>query len=361
MSFLTTLPHDPLLDLDAWVGQRQCTFRFHLINGVTRENLGEITPIRGASLTHDTTRTIKRQLDLSLGVVDTAAINVVTDRVSPFMVFPNGQEYPLGTYMFTDASREVFTSAPAGIHTAGGLANVTLNDEMVLVDQQIIAGINGVGQNTNAVIQEALAGLPISYTLDPSPYQSVEAWGVGTNRGQVLEALSLTGDYFSPWFGNDSKLHFIRTFDPATQVPSFNFDVGNKVIREPILETDDLLTAPNTFVVISNSATDPSVAVVGTATVPTTAPHSVANRGFAVTLVKTLQLSDNFQATATAQGLANRQTVFERVSLTTAPDPRHDSYNVIRWQGTLWLELAWSMSMVEGGAMNHLLRKSYRP
>jgi len=231
---------------------------------------------------------------------------------------------------------------------------------MFLVDQQITEGINGVGQNTSSAIQETLLGLPISYTLEPSPYKSAEAWGVGTNRGQVLEALSITGDYFSPWFGNDSKLHFIRTFDPVTQVPAFDLDEGNKVIREPILETDDLLTAPNTFVVISNSATDPSVSVVGTASVPTTAPHSETNRGFKVTSVQTIQMSDNFQATATAQGLANRQTVFERVSLTTAPDPRHDSYDVIRWQGELWLELAWSMALVEGGAMNHLLRKSYR-
>lgn len=361
MSFLTTLPHDPLLDLDPWVGQRQCTFRFDLHNGLTGEQLGQITPIRGASLTHDTTRTIKRQLSLSLGVADTAAINVVTDRVSVIMVFPGGREYPLGVYMFTDAPRQVFTSAPPGTHTAGGLGSPALNDEMFLVDQQITEGVNAVGLSSNTAIQRVLLGLPIDYTLDPSPYQSVESWSVGTNRGQILEALCVTGDYFSPWFGNDGKLHFIRTFDPAMSIPAFDFDVGNKVIREPILETDDLLTAPNTFVVISNSATDPNVAVVGTASVPVTAPHSVVNRGFQVTSVQTLQLSDNLQATATAQGLANRQTVFERVSLTTAPDPRHDSYDVIRWQGELWLELAWSMALVEGGAMNHLLRKSYRP
>lgn len=361
MSFLTTLPHDPLLDLDPWVGQRQCTFRFDLHNGLTGEQLGQITPLLGASLTHDTSRTIKRQLSMSLGVADTAAINVITDRVSVFMVFPNGQEYPLGVYMFTDASRQVFSSAPTGFHTAGGLASVTLNDEMFLVDQQIEKGVSGLGLNSSAVIQKALAGLPITYTLEPSPFHSVESWGVGTNRGQMLEALSVTGDYFSPWFGNDGKLHFIRTFFPSTQVPSFDFDEGNKVIREPILETDDLLTAPNTFIVISNAPENSNTQVVGIATVPVTAPHSVANRGFVIASVENLQLSNSTQATAVAQGLAIRQNVFERVSLTTAPDPRHDSYDVIKWQGGLWLELAWSMALVEGGAMNHLLRKSYTP
>jgi hypothetical protein len=351
MTVLTTLPHDDLLDLDPWVGQRAATFRFALVNGVTGERLGDLTPIRGASLTHDTNRIIKRQLDLKLGVADTAAINGITDRVEPFMVFPNGTEYPLGRYMFTDFTRQKFTS--------GKLGQVALTDEMFLVDQQITKGINGVGSGVVTVIQEVLSSLPITYTLEPAPFISAESWSVGASRGSILESLSISGDWFSPWFGNDGKLHFIRTFEPVDRICDLDFDVGNKVFRQSIVENDDLLTAPNTFVVISNSASNPDTQVVGIATVPPTDPHSLANRGFTVAQVVNLQLSDAGQAQAVAQGLANRQNIFERVSLTTAPDPRHDSYNVIRWQGANWLELAWSMALVEGGTMNHLLRKSF--
>ena len=358
---LTNFPHDPLLDLDPWVGQRQCTFRFDRSNRVTGEKLGEINPIRGATLTHDTTRTIKRQLSMSLGVADTATIEVITDRISPFMVFPNGQEYPLGNYMFTDTSRQVYFAAAAGSHTGGGLANVTLNDEMFLVDQQITAGINAVNAGVTAAIIDTLDGLPVTFTLEPTPYNSTESWGIGIGRGQILESLSVSGDYFSPWFGNDGKMHFIRTFDPATQIPDFDFDEGKKVIREPIVETDDLITAPNRFVVISNSSETAATEVVGIYDVPPIAPHSIVNRGFVIAQVEDLQLSDAAQATSVARGLGMRQTVFERVNLTTAPDPRHDSYNVIKWQGDLWLELAWSMALVEGGAMGHLLRKAYTP
>ena len=53
--------------------------------------------------------------------------------------------------------------------------------------------------------------------------------------------------------------------------------------------------------------------------------------------------------------------MFETVSVTTALDPRHDSYDVIRWQGENWLETAWSMDLAEGGNMTHQLRKSYAP
>ena len=43
----------------------------------------------------------------------------------------------------------------------------------------------------------------------------------------------------------------------------------------------------------------------------------------------------------------------------TIPDPRHDGYDVIRWQGFNWLELGWSLPMIEGSSMSHTLRKSY--
>ena len=347
----TTLPADPLLDLAPWVGQRQASFRFELFNGVSGLELGEIHPLRTASLTHDTSRTIKRQLSLDLGVADTAAINTITDRVRVFMTFPNGSEYPLGTYMFTDDSRQRYTS--------GDLGNLILNDEMFLVDQQITTGLSGTGTSTEETIQAALAGLPVTYTLEGSQFQCRETWSIGTNRGVILEALCISGDYFSPWFGNDGQMHFIRTFDPADRIPDFDFDAGHKVVREPILLTNDLITAPNRFVVISNNSTDPSSESVGTYDVPHTAPYSIAQRGFVIAQVSTIQLTDSVQAAAVARGLGIRQTVFERVGINTAPDPRHDSYNVIRWQGDLWLELAWSMALTAGGEMSHLLRKAY--
>lgn len=134
---LTNFPHDPILDLDPWVGQRQSTYRFELFNAVSKEELGEINPIRGATLSHVTSRTIKRTLRLNLGVEDMERINPVQDRIRVFMVFPTGVEYPLGTYMFADPTQLVFTS--------GNLGNIVLNDEMFLVDQQITAGIQGVG------------------------------------------------------------------------------------------------------------------------------------------------------------------------------------------------------------------------
>lgn len=348
---ITNFPEDPLLDLDPWVGQRQASFRFELTNGVTGEKLGDITPIRNAVLNHDTNRTIKRQLDLDLGILDMAHVNTLTDRVGVFMTFPTGAEYPLGRYMFTDASRVVTTR--------GRLGNLILSDEMFLVDQQIEIGIQGTGNSIPSLIQTVLGDLPVTYSIEPSPFTSSENWGIGSNRGSILETLSVSGDYFSPWFNHSNVMKFIRTFNPADEIPDFNWDMGNKVVRSGIVESDDLLTAPNRFIVISNTATDPSAEVVAVADVAATAPNSITNRGFVIANVQDLQLTDGSQATAVVNGIAQRMTTFERISISTAPDPRHDSYNIINWQDEHWLELAWSMPLMEGRAMSHLLRKSY--
>lgn len=364
---LTTIPHDPLLDLDPWVGQRQATFRFARVNGMTGEVLADVTPQRGqqnrqasgtfsygsgARLSHDSTSTIKRRLNISLGEEDMAAVDVVTDRIDVFMVFPGGTEYPLGRYMFTNPSRQIFTS--------GQLGNMELADEMFLVDQQITQGINGVGTLAELVIRDTLSGLPIEFDLENSPYKSSDAWGPGTGRGQILDGLALAGDYLSPWFGNDKKLHFIRGFDPASRVADLDFDFGNKVARGGILETDDVLTAPNRFVVISNQSTEGNgSAITATFDVPPSAPHSIAKRGFVIASVNYLAVTDTSQALGIAMNLSQRNTPLERVGLVTAPDPRHDSYQVIQWQGSKWMELSWDMDLTEGGTMNHILQKTY--
>lgn len=346
------------LDLDAGVGQRQATFRFELIDGVTGMRLGDITPIRGANLSHDTGQTTKRRLTMQLGKTDSAAVNPARDRVLLFMIIPGVRnpdrpdgDWPLGRYMWVDNPRRVFTS--------GRLARPQLSDEMFLVDQEIEKGISGVGRSVTSTILDVLEELPITFQIEPASFTSADSWGAGTRRGQILETLAVAGDFWSPWFDHEGVLQFRRTFDPAMQVPDLDLDYGFRVIRDSLEETDDLLTAPNTFVVVSNSATNPDAEVTASATVPVNAPNSVANRGFVITRTETLQVSDAAQAAAIARGLVRRQAIAETFTLATPPDPRHDSYNVIRWQGFNWLELAWSMDLVDGAEMVHVMRRAY--
>lgn len=357
---LVTDQRAPQLDLSAAVGQMSYTWRFELVDGVSGEHLGDITPIRGASLSHSTTMSIKRRLGLSLGKADTLAVNAVTDRLNLFMAIPGALnpdradgQWPLGRYMWTDNPRK--------LSTGGRLAQPTLNDEMFLVDTEISAGISGVGKPSVLVIAKVLEGLPVVFDVENSEFDSAEAWGIGTSRGQILEALAVSGDYFSPWFDNHGVLRFVRTFDPSAAVPSLDFDNGYRVIATDIVETDELLTAPNRYIVISNAAADASSEVVGIADIPVNAPNSIPNLGYVRAKTLNLQLSDAGQAAAVARGLAERSTIFEQINISTPADPRHDGYNVVRWQGQNWLELGWSMALTPGAPMVHNLRRSYGP
>lgn len=352
MSFVdrTLADVDPFFDLADGTGQRQATFRFELIDGTTGGKIGDLTPLKGSSLTHNTAQTIKRSLSLKLGVSDSADVDTVSDRVDPYMVLPDGTEFPLGRFVFTDNSRQKFTS--------GNISDMALVDEMLIVDQQIETGISGDNRSVDIVITETMDTFTYVVDLEGSPFFTNQSWAAGSNRGSILQALALTGDYFSPWFDHTRTLRFIRSFDPADSVPTFDYDAGNQVLRAGIIERDDLLIAPNRFITISNTNTG-KTPVFGVADVPESAPHSIAKRGFVVTSVQDISALNTTQAQAVATNLALRQTVFETVTLNTAPDPRHDSYDVIMWQGEKWLELAWTLQLEEGAPMSHLLRKAY--
>ena len=371
---LTNFPYDPLLDLAPWVGQRQCTYRFRRINAVTGEDHGYLTPIRSnPGISHDTTRTVKRQLGLTLGVADTQAINPLQDRVLPFMVFPNGTEYPLGRFVFTEQSNQVFSN--------GEIANIVLNDEMFIIDQQITEGFDaanlaltatlgspsviiGTGPaNRGSDVARAMAALlkdfDIQIQAETSPFVINQSWAAGTTRGSIVEAAALAGDYFSPWFDNNGVMQFIRSLNPALAIPDFDWDAGNQVMRNSIVRSSDILNAPNRFIVISNTPGQTQTQVTGVADVPVNAPNSFENRGFYLPSVNDIQVTNAPQAQAVAENLMQRQTIFETVRLSTAPDPRHDSYNIIHWQGEKWLELGWNMVLAEGQPMSHTLRRSY--
>lgn len=344
---------EPQFDLPDGVGQRSYSFRFDLLDGVTGEPIVELKPIRAATLSHDTSQTTKRRLRLPLGVEDTALVNPINNRVDVSMLTSDGQEWPLGRYVFTDYPRQQFTS--------GDLSVGQLTDEMITIDQQIENSINGYNRQSETVVQKVLEDFEYDIQMEASPFYLTQSWGPGAYRGQILQAVALTGDYFSPWFGNDRKFHLIRAFEPANAEPTFNFDSGNQVLRDGITHNNDALTAPNRFVVVgSNSGIGVgSTSVVGSANVPDSAPHSIRNRGFVIPSVVSLPVNTPPQATAVARNLALRQVVADLVTLQTAIDPRHDSYDVILWQGEKWLEVAWSMSLTTNGVMTHQLRKSY--
>lgn len=348
---LTTTP-TTTLDLTEGVGQRSASYTFQLVDAVSGELLGYVHPIRDdATLTHDTGRTIKRDLRVQLAVSDTAAVNPLTDRLIPTMTIA-GITYPLGRYMFTDQT--------LAVSTGGDRSGNVLLDEMHLVDQQISEGFAPVlGGTVQSTVLDLLAGLPlVGIDVEPSPYQAVGAWPPGTTRGQILDALATQGDYMTPWLDHHGVFRMVRTVDPDTAAASIDLDAAG-VIRDTIQASSDLLSAPNRFVVVGNGSDALAAPIVGIYDVPPSAPYSIAQRGFAIPTTINMQVATIGQATAAARNLGIRASVFRHTDLDTPPDPRHDGYDVLVWQGVNWLELAWSMTLREGANMSHTLRRSF--
>lgn len=354
---LTTEDPNPKLDLADYVGQRRATFEFSIVDSVTGYRR-VVNPLRNTvpTLSHDTNRTIKRQImGMYLGVTDTAAFSTISSRLEVNMLL-DGVSHPLGRYV--PNSQIVFDS------TGGQQSNVTFYDEGFIVDQQLSEGFGSliISELLEDTIARCLADLPIKFTIEPSPFSSTVSWSAGTRRGYIIDQMAIDGDWFPPWFDHNSIMRFIRAFDPATAIPTFDLDSGNKVFRGRVSNSNDLITAPNQFVVISNGSSSVGInssPVFGVYNVPDSAPHSALNRGFIVPEVVNRQLDFASQAVAVARNLGQQQIIFESVELYTAPDPRHDSYDVIRWQGVNWLEIAWSLPLIEGSQMQHIARKAY--
>lgn len=367
----------PTLDLDASIGQVQSQFKFYLTDGPTRQPLGEIHPRMDNPpvIEHDTTRVIPRKLEpLELEHDETAEIDPVRHRVEPVMIV-NGVEYPLGRYAFSDhtemASRLGHHHLSVSTHVSardGAWSSNVLLDEMFIVDTELeqafstqeYARSSLVIESADVAIRRLLIDFPIIEIIDePTSFFSKGGWPAGSQRGTVMNDLALFGDYFAPWFGNDGRLHLIRAFDPALMPLDFDWDAQQVVLRNSIPLTSDLLTAPNRIIVVSNDPVDTSVAVFGSYDVPLSAPHSIFNRGYVVPKTFEMQVSTTEQAFAVAANIGQRRTLVERITTVTPPDPRHDSYNVVRWQGNNWLEIGWSMTLKAGGEMSHTLRRAY--
>lgn len=357
----STEPANPQLDLTTGIGQRAETFHFSIVDAVTGYRT-TVHPLDGPTpvLTHDTSRTIKRQIQgLNFGVEDTLAINSISARLDVEMEVA-GELWPLGRYVYYDENELDFTS--------GTLSQGSFYDEGFIVDQPISQSFpvapdaDAAAISVQLLISQLLAPLPITYTAEPSAFRSAGSWTTGTMGGYVAEQLALDGDYFSPWFDNTNVMRFIRTFDPDTALPTFDLDVGNRVIRSNISRNNDLLNAPNRFIVIGNATgTNFAAPVVGVYDVPASAPHSIANRGFVISQPFNRQVEDSATARIVAQNIGLRQTLYERLYFSTALDPRHDGYDVLRWQGQNWLELAWTMPLKPGATMSHSARRVYTP
>lgn len=351
-------PTDQLLDLDG-IRQRTDRFRFDLEDqgGAV---IGELTPQAAStpSITNDMMRRVPRTLDgLQLSPSDAAAVDIFRDRVRPVMILQNGAEFSLGRFLWGDDSRP--------LRSWGLERRSSLLDRSFILDQDIGRPL-GVGRGGSLGLA-ALATVLDVITLDEivsdgidAPAGAPMAWPPSTTRAGILGDIHPQLGVLPVFFDREDRLNFRAVPETATAQPSLIYEAGGRIVADSIVLANDLLRAPNRYVVYDSSGS--GAPVLGRWDIPDSAPHSIANRGFPVVLTQSMQgIGDARRAFWAARSLAqsDRANVFETIEWSSTLDPRHDSYDVVQVLGQVYLEIAWRMTLRSGGLMTHKARRVY--
>jgi hypothetical protein len=358
------LTPDEILDLPANVGEVRSTVRYTVLDAQLEE-LFRINPVASdVSIVVNTTSTVKRTMrGLHLDPVDNARIDVLNMRILPEWIVSTGtleQAYPLGVFIFSDANRP---RATYGLELKG-----TLYDQTVIVNQGRQKTFNVAN---NAVVTDVIAQVAgevgLSGSLVDIDFSSVTvttpiAWRAGTSRYTILEDLCALAGFYPPYFTNIGVLR-CKSAPPslAGLAPDHTYNAGpdSRIIDQTIVESDDLVNAPNRYLVVNNSGTGGDIS--GYYDLPDSAPQSYANRGYRV--VKKIDdqgVENATQATARAQLAAITDfSTYNWAEFDATPDPRHDIFDIVEYLGENYREVGWDLKLKPGGPQSHKLRKIY--
>lgn len=346
-----------LLDLAPNVGQRSSTIRWDVLDR-TLTKIGTVTPDAqpAARVTLNIAQAIKRTLTgvmLSAGVQE--EVDPFGQRLRPVWVLENGAEFPLGVFIFGSMDR---------IRDEWGLdARVTAVDQTIIVDQAIVYSVGlAAGDDIRAAIlqQLATANVPV-YDVDTRIVEQVATpilWPSGTSRLKIVNELAAMAGAFSLYFDNAGTGRIEVIPDETSGPADHEYRAGGRMLPG-MVESDDLLQAPNRFLVIDTSNRE--APVTGVYDVPDDAPHSFANRGFhVVEVIEEQGLTSNAAATARAYAaFVEAQGGYQWVQFSSAPDPRHDVFDTVDYLGVRYRERGWTLPLIEGGEMTHDLRRVY--
>jgi hypothetical protein len=346
-----------LLDLEVVVTRAE-KVRFDLVD---RHDvlLGEIHPQATAQISNDASQQIKRRLSNVMITADEYAdINPLSDRVKPYWVLENDDELPLGVFLFADTASQRYTY--------GQTMTATLVDQGLVLTQELGATLGftsgttaseAITQTINAAgIYDADIGSSQFTLSSPNAY---EAGRAGTTYSKVLEELCLKAGYHSPYFSNDGTLIIREATNLSTATASYDYIDGGRIIAGTIVESNDLLNAPNRFLVIDTAATTGAVAYEYL--IPETAPHSYESRGFYITKTVEAPGVGNVEQARSVAEAHYQQTpqAYETVGFLSPADPRHDTFDVVNYRGTNYLEIGWTLNLAPGGPMTHRATRVY--
>lgn len=350
-----------ILDLVAGgVLQRADRFQY-LLKDRLGTVIGEVHPDaeQTPTVVNDTGRAKIRTLDnVRLPASERGDINPHRDRLTPRIILQNDASFDLGVFLFADQSRP---------RREWGLEEHNqLFDKMQILDQK---GATTTGSPAKAnIVQRAvdfartvLNSSEIRATPHPQVLKAPLLFTPSdTVLGIINAHLALVG-YLPCYFDRAGVLQIRPApLDLDKAVADQTYDHAGRIERDSIVESDDMIAAPNLFMVYDSTGV--GAFAVGKYRIAASAPHSVENRGYEVRRVEQQQgLENAVQATTAAKLLAttDRKATFDWRTWRTSLDPRPDTWNVAKLLGTNFLEVAWQMELRTNGRMVHQARRVY--
>lgn len=354
-----TVPANPLLDLAPGVGQVASTVRFQVLDR-DLEVVGDVRPLRAESIAGKTSGTVKRSLSgFRLDERALRSVDPFKHRIRPWWVLEDGTEWPLGVFVFTDAA--------ARRSTYVDVLETTLLDQDYMLDQgtRFTFGVPAGGAILPAV-QEVVGQVRLTNVRWPEGSSAAVAdpvvWPAGTSRLKIISDLCNLAGWLPPHFDNNGVLVIRTPPDIDRDAPDHIYSAANsRVIRATIVENDNLLDAPNVYVVVCSGPSDGEIAA--SASVDPDLPFSVENRRFEIVEVVRVQgLTSTAQAQQMADALAaSAGTGFKNVQFDGFADPRHDLFQTVEWEGFVYREVEWSLKLKPGGPHSHTLTRGGFP
>lgn len=319
------------------------------------------------SIVNDTTRSIRRNVpnitiaprplaDPNVNHYYAEDIDPLTMRARPYWRFGDGVEYPLGVFVWGDDSQVQWSS---GMPRTG-----MLTDLCTILDQPVDNSIGwGTGYSVRTAILEVLAALGIdSSGVDASAVTLGVAVGFVAGRDTyltVLDGLCKVAGFLPPYYDNNGALICRTAPNVASSDPDFTYGFGDGgVIPGSAVFSNDLLTAPNRYVIIGGN---PNAELVGIFDVPDAAPNSYANTGRRIRKTDTVQgIADQASADqAAAAAYASDISTYTWLAFSARVDPRHDTWAIVAYDDVNYREVGWSIECKPGGHMSHSLRGTY--
>lgn len=345
-------------------GDREMHFRYDRLSS-TNTYLGPLTNVLSCNVDNNYLADIKRSANFTL--VDDGTINFGKDRIKPYarLFMPDGGwvEWALGVFLLSTPARTLVSGMYVSRDVEAYDQLLVLRDAAPIDRYSIAAGVAYTDAIAAAV---ALAGITATnITASASTLPSATEWDPGTSYLRIVNDLLGAINYESAAFDEAGTFVAKPYILPSSRASDFTYATDSQsVIAGDILDTLDLYSVPNQFVLVKSEADQPPLRGLWVNTNPAS-PTSTVSRGrtLSITIPET-DAPDQATIDLKAQRAAfEASQVYEVVEFKTALMPMHGNADVLTFTAaglsldTKFTEHEWSFELLAGSLMSHKIRK----